>query len=205
MEYLSKFDSDGKRITSVPRPMADEYGGEEQLLSEGYVVISEEDFQYYIGNNGTGENGTGFVRDAETGKPISAPPPPPPAIEDLKAEKLAQVDTWTQQAITGGFISKCTGAPVRYDSDVDTQRTMQGIALNATSARFVAEYPQGCPCRGYAEGSDTKSIFLLTGEQVLGFCADLSAHIGQCKQRGWELQAAVHSAATAEELEALKF
>lgn len=137
---------------------------------------------------------------------FSAPTAPPePPLNECKSAKLAQIDTWTQQAITGGFMSTCTGAPVRYDSDADTQITMQGIALNATSERFAAEYPQGCPCRGYAEGSDTKTVHMLTGGQVLGFCADLSAHIGQCKQRGWELQAAVAVAATKEELDAIQW
>lgn len=135
---------------------------------------------------------------------FTAPPPPPePSLDDLKSAKLDEIDTWTQQAITGGFVSTCTGMSAKYDSDTETQITMQGIALNATSARFAAEYPQGCPCRGYAEGSDTKSVYMLTGEQVLGFCADLSLHIGACKQRGWQLQAAVAAAETKEELDAI--
>lgn len=124
-------------------------------------------------------------------------------LQMLKVAKLAEINTWTQQAITGGFVSACTGATVTFDSDVDTQITMQGIALNATSERFTAEYPRGCPCRGYAEGSNNKAIYMLTGEQVLGFCADLSLHIGACKQRGWELQAAVTVAKTKEELDAI--
>lgn len=126
-------------------------------------------------------------------------------LQVIKIAKLAEINAWTQQAITGGFTSTCIGVPVRFDSDVDTQITMQGIALNATSDRFATEYPQGCPCRGYAEGSDTKSVYMLTGEQVLGFCADLSLHIGACKQRGWELQAAVNAAKTCKELETIKF
>lgn len=131
--------------------------------------------------------------------------PPEPPLDDLKAAKFEQVNIWTQQAITGGFVSICTGATVTFDSDVDTQITMQGIALNATSERFAAEYPQGCPCRGYGEGSDVKSVYMLTGEQVLGFCADLSLHIGACKQRGWQLQAAVAAAETTEDLEGIQW
>lgn len=137
---------------------------------------------------------------------FSAPTvPSEPPLDELKATKLAQIDAWTQEAIIGGFVSACTGEPVRYDSDTDTQITMQGIALNATSERFAAEYPRGCPCRGYAEGSEIKTVHMLTGEQVLGFCADLSLHIGVCKQRGWELQAQVAEAATKEELDAIKW
>lgn len=131
--------------------------------------------------------------------------PPEPPLDDLKAAKFEQVNIWTQQAITGGFVSTCAGVTVTFDSDVDTQITMQGIALNATSERFAAEYPQGCPCRGYEEGSDVKSVYMLTGEQVLGFCADLSLHIGACKQRGWQLQAAVAAAKTTEDLEGIQW
>ena len=53
-----------------------------------------------------------------------------PTLAELKEEKIAEVDAWTADKITGGFISECTGEIVRYDSDKDTQLTMQGIALN---------------------------------------------------------------------------
>ena len=49
------------------------YGGKEKLISDGYIEISDEDYQYYVGNKGQGDNGTGYIRDSTTGKPISAP------------------------------------------------------------------------------------------------------------------------------------
>lgn len=126
-----------------------------------------------------------------------------PTLDELRTQKLTQVDTWTANKIIGGFISSASGEPVRYDSDKDTQITMQGIALNVNSNLFTEKYPNGCPVRGYAENSDTKSIFMLNAEQVLQWCADLSIHIGNCKQEGWAKQAEVNACTTKEELEAI--
>ena len=40
---------------------------------EGYIEVSDEDWNYYTGNCGDGDNDTGYIRDSITGKPISAP------------------------------------------------------------------------------------------------------------------------------------
>lgn len=124
-------------------------------------------------------------------------------FEELKAQKLELVDAWTADKITGGFISQCTGSPVRYDSDRDTQLTMQGIALNVSTERFANEYPLGCPVRGYKEGETEKTIQYLNAAQVYTWCADLSSHIGACKQQGWIKQAQVEAALSKEDLDAI--
>ena len=75
--YLAKFDANGNRGATIPLDgtiSADEIKSYE---SKGYVIISAEDWGYYIGNRGTGDNGTGYIRDPKTGKPVSAPPAPP--------------------------------------------------------------------------------------------------------------------------------
>lgn len=71
--YLMKFDEEGQKIAAVPQALANDWGGEEKLKSEGYIEISDEDWNYYTGNMGDGDNGTGYICDSETGKPISAP------------------------------------------------------------------------------------------------------------------------------------
>lgn len=124
-------------------------------------------------------------------------------FEELKAQKLELVDAWTADKITGGFISQCTGSPVRYDSDRDTQLTMQGIALNVSTERFANEYPLGCPVQGYKEGETEKTIQYLNAAQVYTWCADLSSHIGACKQQGWIKQAQVEAALSKEDLDAI--
>ena len=128
---------------------------------------------------------------------------PAPSLDELKTAKLQAVDTWTASKITGGFVSLASGEPVTYDSDKDTQLTMQGIALNVQTPLFATEYPNGCPVRGYPINSVSKHVYMLNAEQVMRWCADLSMHIGTCKQRGWELQAQVKACTTKEELEAI--
>lgn len=135
---------------------------------------------------------------------VLAPPPNEEyTFEELKAQKLELVDAWTADKITGGFISECTGKLVRYDSDKDTQLTMQGIALNVSTERFANEYPLGCPVRGYKEGETEKTIQYLNATQVYTWCADLSSHIGACKQQGWIKQAQVEAALSKEDLDAI--
>lgn len=126
-----------------------------------------------------------------------------PKLENLKADKLAEIDAWTASKITGGFVSSASGETVTYDSDKDTQLTMQGIALNVNTELFAEKYPTGCPVRGYAQGAEEKTIYMLSAEQVMNWCADLSMHIGTCKQNGWAKQAEVAAAQSKEELDAI--
>lgn len=128
---------------------------------------------------------------------------PTQPLDELKADKLAEIDAWTAAKITGGFVSNASGEAVTYDSDKDTQLTMQGIALNVNTELFAEKYPTGCPVRGYPEDSDTKQIYMLSPAQVMQWQADLSIHIGTCKQNGWAKQAEVAAAQSKEELEAI--
>lgn len=128
---------------------------------------------------------------------------PTQPLDELKAAKLKEIDAWTAAKITGGFVSNASGEAVTYDSDKDTQLTMQGIALNVNTELFAEKYPDGCPVRGYPAGSETKQIYMLTPAQVMQWQADLSIHIGTCKQNGWAKQAEVAAAESKEDLEAI--
>lgn len=196
MKYLIKFDNNGRRGETY---VAEEKTQEEitELLEKGFVQIPEEDYQLIVGNI----DGHEYIRKSDGSYSIYEPPTPD--LEELKANKLAEVDAWTEGKITGGFTSECSGELIRYDSDKDTQLTMQGIALNVNSELFAEKYPTGCPVRGYPEGSETKQIFMLTPEQVMRWQADLSMHIGTCKQNGWAKQAEVAAAQSKEDLEAI--
>lgn len=75
--YLAKFDANGNRGATIP---IDETISADEIKSyelHGYVIISAEDWGYYVGTHGAGDNGTGYIRDPKTGKPVSAPPAPP--------------------------------------------------------------------------------------------------------------------------------
>ena len=138
-------------------------------------------------------NGESWEYEEIPKEPVS----PEPTLDELKAEKLRKVDSWTAAKITGGFESD----GVTYDSDVDTQITMQGIALNADTPLFTQKYPDGCPVRGYDKDSDVKTIHYLNGKQVMQWMADLSMHIGACKQEGWALQDKISKAKNKDDLD----
>lgn len=92
MNYMSLFDADGKRVTSVP--CDDDLTDEKKaaLEAEGYVEIDEDEWNYYVGNKGMGDNGTGYIR--KDGKPVSAP-----AYVPTKAEQAdALATTYEPQA-----------------------------------------------------------------------------------------------------------
>ncbi len=89
-EILSKFDEYGRRITSVVEGIHYTTNEEKQsYIDSGYIETSEEDWNYYIGNHGEGENGTGYIRDPNTGKPIPAPPLEP-TLDELKQDALSK-------------------------------------------------------------------------------------------------------------------
>ena len=72
--FISKFDDSGKRIGTLISGIQFHTEEEKQkYLDEGYIEHSKEDWKLYIDLSG-GDNGTGYIRDLETGKPVSAPP-----------------------------------------------------------------------------------------------------------------------------------
>lgn len=107
MEYLAKFDAAGHRTTTVINDIHYTTDAERQkYLDDGYIPISDEDYQTYIGNRGAGENGTGYIRDAKTGKPVSAPPTP--TVTDEPQEMDVQPIPETELAVMEGMIDMQT-------------------------------------------------------------------------------------------------
>ncbi len=101
-EYLAKFDTVGHRETTVVSGVHYTTDEERQkYIDDDYIPISDEDYQYYIGNRGTGDNGTGYIRDPKTGKPVSAPPAPPvksePQEPPVDEERLAAFEAMAEQ------------------------------------------------------------------------------------------------------------
>ena len=169
---------------------------------------------YWVDVTGT-ECEVGYVVQFVDGEGLCLVPPPNKerTFEQEKSAMLEKVNAWTERKITGGFISSASGEEVYYDSDKDTQITMQGIALNVNTELFAIKYPGGCPVRGYLptefsgttikeliNQKRTKEVFMLNAEQVMQWCADLSMHIGNCKMLGWQKQAEVDACNTKEEL-----
>lgn len=128
-----------------------------------------------------------------------------PTLEDVRARTLQEVDRITAQKIVGGFVSSCSGEPVRYDSDKDTQLTVSSDlnTINSAPDKFSEYYPNGYPMRGYPDGGTEKTIHYLTVKQLIQWNVDLGLHRGACKQAGWEKQALVDAADSKEALDAI--
>lgn len=115
--YLAKFDENGNRTETY---IAAEYTEEQksQMYADGFVDLSEDDWNYYVGNMGTGDNGTGYIRDAVTGKPVSAPPAPKPS----KAQRIAQLEKDFESArfTIGTYYMEAV-----LDGNVEVQKDLQ--------------------------------------------------------------------------------
>lgn len=73
----------------------------QKLMREGYKNIDDETYNVLMGNRGTGNNGTGYIRDPKTGKLVSAPPAPPveaePQEPPVDEERLAAFEAMAAQ------------------------------------------------------------------------------------------------------------
>ena len=102
MTYLCKFDENGKRSAAYPVDVDMTPEKKQAYADDDYIPISDEDYQHYIGNRGLGNNGTGYIRDPKTGKPVSAPPAPPAVEEEpqeppVDEERLAAFEAMAAQ------------------------------------------------------------------------------------------------------------
>lgn len=111
MKYLTKFNLSGQRIASYPLDNTITNERYAEMLNEGFIEIDEEDWNYYVGNKGGGDNGTGYIRDSATGKPVSAPAYVPSKEERLAAldvqydnDKIALSKYFTEAALSGDIV-----------------------------------------------------------------------------------------------------
>lgn len=99
--YLAKFDANGNRGATIPIDGTISADDVKSYEEQGYIVISAEDWAYYVGAHGTGNNGTGYIRDQQTGKPVSAPPAPLVEVEPqeppVDEERLAAFEAMAAQ------------------------------------------------------------------------------------------------------------
>ena len=100
--YLVKFDANGDRGSTIPIDRTISADEIKSYKLQGYISISAEDWEYYVGAQGAGDNGTGYIRDSKTGKPVSAPPAPPTAPSEpqelpVDPERLAVYEAMAAQ------------------------------------------------------------------------------------------------------------
>lgn len=115
--YIAKFNSRGSCMEIYEDNMFPEVKAE--MLANGCIEISGTERDYYVGNMGAGDNGTGYIRDAVTGKPVSAPPAPKPS----KAQRIAQLakDFESARFTIGTYYMEAV-----LDGNVEVQKDLQG-------------------------------------------------------------------------------
>ena len=128
MKYLSKFDSDGKRITSYPLDNSIDNKKREELIADGYIEIDEDEWSYYIGNKGTGKNGTGYVRGAD-GKPTDAPAYTP-STDEKKASIIAEYNA-AKSTLTEQYMDAMIHADTELAEEIKTEMQDLDAALDA--------------------------------------------------------------------------
>lgn len=112
-KYLIKFNvTSGARSETYPVDMTMNENRVNDMVAEGYTLVDNDDYQYYVGNRGLGDNGQGYVRDNVTGKPIGAPAYVP--SKEWQANSLAMAYTATVNDINSNIVLAMA------DGDTDT-------------------------------------------------------------------------------------
>lgn len=175
-----------------------------------YVI---NDGTYHVPNNEEFKSQWEQVHEYALANPnmVTEEYPYTPSLDELKKAKLAEVDAWTANKITGGFVSTCyNGENILYDTDVDTQITMQFAKNCCDSDRFAEELPDGLEVRGYEQVdvdedgtlvfSKDKTIYYFSPEQIKTWNENFALFLRECKKEGWMKQAEVNACTTKEEL-----
>jgi hypothetical protein len=103
VEILALFDANGRKVSGKMEGVHYKTPEERQLyIDEGFIPIAEDDLTLYSQGAG-GANGTGYIRDPETGKPVDAPPYVPSKKE--QADALFRDCQRDLQAIDGEILN----------------------------------------------------------------------------------------------------
>ena len=127
--YIAKFNSRGSCMEIYEDTMFPEVKAE--MLANGCFEISDTERDYYVGNMGDGDNGTGYIRDAVTGKPVSAPPAPKPS----KAQRISQLEKDFKSArfTIGTYYMEAV-----LDGNVEVQKDLQ-VELSELKEQFESD------------------------------------------------------------------
>lgn len=131
--YLCKFDASGKRTATVVDGIHYATTAEKQkYLDDGYIETSDDDYAYYIGNRGTGANGTGYIRGAD-GKPTDAPAHTP-STDEKKQAVIAQYE-----ADKDGLMKYYADAALHDDAELMAELKAEMTALDEKFAKDMKE------------------------------------------------------------------
>ena len=175
----------------------------EQWIAKGYQKITVEEQNALV---------NGGVRRKSDGAIVDRPPVIVP-LADRISRLLSQIDAYTAEQITGGFVSEVTSGPnpgtAKFDSSKEDQNTFSMMYAASQSPDFETTEPYRgfIPCRGYRAISGgfepEKEVFYLNAENMQKLMDNLAMHTGECKLEGWQLQNTA-KAATAETIDAVE-
>lgn len=123
--YYCKFDDAGTRVDTVPDFLTDSHGGAAALIAAGYIKVPDDEYQYYAGNQGTGDNNTGYVRSSD-GKPVSAV-----AYVQTTAEKLTAIKSTYESQIADLKDALATATLAADDTLIASLKTDYAAAMTA--------------------------------------------------------------------------
>ena len=106
MNFLMLFDETGRLIKYFPITSDMPEEQKAYLLEQGYIEGNVNEMATFANTTG-GANGTGYLRDSETGEPIDAPPYVPTKIEiaDWLYDKTSQEIKSIENAMTLALIN----------------------------------------------------------------------------------------------------
>lgn len=142
--------------------------------------------------------------------------PPKSTLAETQTAALQRLDSAAVAAYTAGFESSASGAPLWYDSDVDSQRVIDRqfqIALNARAyyeaTVFMPGVPAGLtpitarPAQNSPESAKTTQQ--LNADQMIQLGTDQANAWALVKAHHWQKKALVFAAKTVEEAEVINW
>ena len=115
-------------------------------------------------------------------------------LEELKQDKLRELDQWAQATITAGFVSEALGAPHRYSSQLEDQINLLGAAIAGVDLDYVC-----------TDAAGVKAARRHTAAQIRKVYEDGLAHKASCIYRYHRLAARVEQADSPEALQSISW
>jgi hypothetical protein len=120
-------------------------------------------------------------------------------LDDLKADKIAEINAKCKEVITGGIMSDALGEMHKYDSDIEDQ-------LNFQQAMGLSQITgQPVPYRIWNTDGKTKAFYHHTLEQFQKVLVDGATMKSTALEKCATLKENVSKALSSEEVEAIKW
>lgn len=132
MKYFAKFNTEGNRVTSIAEGVHFSTAAElKKYTDDGFIEISEADQELYASNK--------YIRDAESGKPITRPPDMPTtedkakAISTQYAKEIAELKDALATAMLAGDVELIEELKSEYAEIMKEYQTeLEAISNNET-------------------------------------------------------------------------